>query len=171
MNSTRAFHSPGQPLRGFYTAVWALISLLCTVVACWSGSRTPLQCSTSGFVLNTAAVLGCLQGSSTFWGCCSPMEAKDMALIWPPGLSSHPSYKELSSAVLCSAGSWYKYVRPLNCRLAPSLHVSGPEQDENSTLFSPSISLIMKYMGRSLWNLWKKHFLLSPRSNFPIFWI
>lgn len=61
-----------------------------------------------------------------------------------------PLYKEPSPAVLCGAGSRCKHVRPRSSSLAFSLNVSGPDQDENFTLFSPKICLILKYMGRSL---------------------
>lgn len=43
------YSRPGQHLGGFYTAVWTLMSILCLVVFCWSGSRTALQCNISSF--------------------------------------------------------------------------------------------------------------------------
>lgn len=120
------YSRPGQHLGSFYNAVWTLMSILCLVVFCWSGSRTALQCNISSFC-KTQDILGCLLGSSTCWGHYIPTEAKDTALAWSPGLSPHPCYKEPSPAVVCSAESRCKHVWPLSYSLAFSLNVSGPE--------------------------------------------
>lgn len=60
--------------------------------------------SASAALCSAQLCLGLPSGLQHLQGCCSPLEAKDMALIWSLGLSSHPSYKQLSPAVFAVLG-------------------------------------------------------------------
>lgn len=67
----------------------------------------------------------------------------------PSCLSPHPSHQDPSPlpGAMLAAG---EPCQPTSPGLAFALNVGQPEQDENLTLFSPRVCLIMKYKGRSL---------------------
>lgn len=114
MNSTRAFHS--------WTVPWGLLH--CSVNpddnalhSCLLIQEQDSAVQYQQLCAQHSCCPGLPSGLQHFLGSLQCYGGQGLALIRSPGLSSHPSYKELLSAVSCSAGSGYKYVRALNCRL------------------------------------------------------
>lgn len=105
MNSTRAFHSWPAPQGLLSRSVNPDIKALhrcCLLV--WEQGSSAVQYQHQQLCAQHSCCLGLPSGLQHLQGCCSPLEAKDMALIWSPGLSSHPSYKQLSPAVFAVLG-------------------------------------------------------------------